>query len=136
MIFERDNSFTTSISLSYRLISALLVGGLNNVSILKLETQKIDWETDIEKLIKDLNMRDASRLTFRWEMVCEHTPVVILFFGRRRVDGEPVDRIGEFLVRDFLVGHRLQGINPTVADTIAELFLLPPYDFLGKHALR
>jgi len=56
LIFERDNSFTTSISLSYRLISALLVGGLNNVSILKLETQKIDWETDIEKLIKDLNM--------------------------------------------------------------------------------
>ena len=56
LIFENEkNSFTTSISLSYRIISALLVGGINNTSVTMLEKTRIDWEVDIEKLINDIN---------------------------------------------------------------------------------
>lgn len=56
LIFENEkNSFTTSISLSYRIISALLVGGINNTSVTALEKIKIDWEVDIEKMINEIN---------------------------------------------------------------------------------
>lgn len=56
LIFENEkNSFTTSISLSYRIISALLVGGINNTSVTALEKTKIDWEVDIEKMINEIN---------------------------------------------------------------------------------
>ncbi len=57
LIFENEkNSFTTSISLSYRIISALLVGGINNTSVTMLEKAKIDWEVDIERIIKVINL--------------------------------------------------------------------------------
>lgn len=57
LIFENEkNSFTTSISLSYRIISALLVGGINNTSVTLLEKAKIDWEVDIERIIKEINL--------------------------------------------------------------------------------
>lgn len=57
LIFENEkNSFTTSISLSYRIISALLVGGINNTSVTMLEKAKIDWEVDIERIIKEINL--------------------------------------------------------------------------------
>ena len=57
LIFENEkNSFTTSISLSYRIISALLVGGINNISVTMLEKAKIDWEVDVERIIKEINL--------------------------------------------------------------------------------
>lgn len=57
LIFENEkNSFTTSISLSYRIISALLVGGINNTSVTMLEKAKIDWEVDVERIIKEINL--------------------------------------------------------------------------------
>ena len=57
LIFENEkNSFTTSISLSYRIISSLLVGGINNTSVTMLEKAKIDWEVDIERIIKEINL--------------------------------------------------------------------------------
>lgn len=56
LIFEGDNKFVTSISLSYRLLSAILVGGMSSVCTLNLEKASVDWETDIERLIIDLNM--------------------------------------------------------------------------------
>ena len=57
LIFENSkNSFTTFISLSYRIISALIVKGINNTSVTALEKAKVDWEVDIEKLIKEINV--------------------------------------------------------------------------------
>lgn len=56
LIFQNGkNSFTTSISLSYRIISGLLVKGINNTSVTSLEKARINWEVDIEKIIKDIN---------------------------------------------------------------------------------
>ena len=58
LIFEKEgNSFTTSISLSYRIISSIFVGGINNTSVTTLEKKRdIDWEVDIERTISDLNL--------------------------------------------------------------------------------
>lgn len=57
LIFGKNNSFTTAISLSFRVVSALFVGGINNTSVTQLEkTKSIDWEVDIEKLIKEMNV--------------------------------------------------------------------------------
>ena len=57
LIFGKSNSFTTTISLSFRIISAIFVGGVNNTSVTQLEKkQNIDWEVDIEKLVKDMNL--------------------------------------------------------------------------------
>ena len=55
LIFGKDNAFTTIISLSFRLISSLFVDGINNTSVTQLEKkQTINWEVDIEKLIKEM----------------------------------------------------------------------------------
>lgn len=56
LIFSKDINFTTKISMSYRIISAILVGGINNTSVMQLESAKIDWDIDIEKLIKEITM--------------------------------------------------------------------------------
>lgn len=55
-IFENDkNSFKTSISLSYKIISALIVNGISKVSVTSLEKASIDWNVDIERYIKEIN---------------------------------------------------------------------------------
>lgn len=63
MIFENQkNSFTTSISLSYRIISALIVQGINNTSVMALEKPQnppINWEIDIEKFVQEINLMIA-----------------------------------------------------------------------------
>lgn len=63
LIFENEkNSFTTSISLSYRIISALIVQGINNTSVMALEKPQnpaINWEIDIERFIQEINLMIA-----------------------------------------------------------------------------
>lgn len=63
LIFENEkNSFTTSISLSYRIISALIVQGINNTSVMALEKPQspaINWELDIERYIQGINLMIA-----------------------------------------------------------------------------
>jgi len=57
LIFENNekNSFQTSISLSYKIISALKIGGISKISVTSLENANVDWEVDIEKYIRDIN---------------------------------------------------------------------------------
>lgn len=56
LIFPKNLSFTTSISLSFRLISGFFVKGINNTSITALEKANVDWEVDIEKRIEEINV--------------------------------------------------------------------------------
>lgn len=46
LIFENNekNSFQTSISLSYKIISALKIGGISKISVTSLENANVDWE--------------------------------------------------------------------------------------------
>lgn len=55
LIFSKNLTFTTSISLSFRLISGFFVKGINNTSITALEKATIDWDVDIEKRIEEIN---------------------------------------------------------------------------------
>lgn len=52
---EKDNSFKEAMSLGFRLISAIYTGGINNNSITNLEKKKINWDSDIDKLVNDIN---------------------------------------------------------------------------------
>ncbi len=57
LLFEGNISLTTKMSISFRIISALFVGGINNTSVTQLEKCKtIDWNVDIEKLVRDMNV--------------------------------------------------------------------------------
>jgi len=52
---EKDTSFKESMSLGFRLLSAIYTGGINNTSITNLEKKKIDWNVHIDKLVNEIN---------------------------------------------------------------------------------
>mmetsp|Transcript_28322 Transcript_28322/g.41660 ORF Transcript_28322/g.41660 Transcript_28322/m.41660 type:complete len:284 (-) Transcript_28322:930-1781(-) len=67
----------------------------------------------------------------RIELFEDHTITVTLFrcWG---VVGESVGGVGKHLIRHFLRGNVLERVNPSVTNSVAELLLLPPQNFIGK----
>ena len=47
---------------------------------------------------------------------------------------EPRSRIGKFRIADHCLRMRLERIDPAIANTVAELFLLSPQDRIGQCA--
>ena len=66
-------------------------------------------------------------------MLGEDAAVVILLFVLWRVDGETLGSVGHLLIGNRSRRYGLQGVNPGVANTITELFLLSPGNFSGQH---
>ena len=55
---NKDSLFTKKLTLGFKLISAIMIGGINSNSVKELENEKkkaIDWNQDIEQFIKDFN---------------------------------------------------------------------------------
>lgn len=52
-----DSKFKNMLSLGFKTISAILVGGINNTSVIKLERSKsINWDIAIDNLVSEINM--------------------------------------------------------------------------------
>lgn len=52
-----DNKFKNMLSLGFKTISAMLVGGINNKSVEKLERSKsINWDIAIDNLVSEINL--------------------------------------------------------------------------------
>lgn len=52
---QKDTSgFTRKLTMGFKLISALIVGGINSNSVKSLEEVSVDWEKDIEEIIRNL----------------------------------------------------------------------------------
>ena len=66
------------------------------------------------------------------EVLSKDRAIVVLFFVLWRVDGEALCSMRHLLVRNRCRRYGLEGVNPTIAYTIAELFLLSPCDFLRQ----
>lgn len=55
----KSNNFTRKLTLGFKLISAIKVGGISSNSVKELENEKkiiIDWEKDIEELVKNFSI--------------------------------------------------------------------------------
>lgn len=55
----KDSLFTKKLTLGFKLISAIKVGGINSNSVKELENErkvKVDWNTDIEEFVRDFNI--------------------------------------------------------------------------------
>ncbi len=54
---ENDTALKQILSLGFKTISAIYVGGVNNISVTKLERKKeIDWNIDIDNLVSEINI--------------------------------------------------------------------------------
>lgn len=55
----KDSLFTKKLTLGFKLVSAIKVGGISSSSVKDLENEKktsIDWNSDIEMLVRDINI--------------------------------------------------------------------------------
>lgn len=54
----KDSNFTKKLTLGFKLISAVMVGGISSTSVKELENEKrnINWDVDIEKFISEFNI--------------------------------------------------------------------------------
>ncbi|MBQ6944714.1 MAG: DUF262 domain-containing protein [Ruminococcus sp.] len=54
---DDDTKFKNVLSLGFKTVSAILVGGINNTSVLKLErSQNINWDIAIDNIVNEINM--------------------------------------------------------------------------------
>lgn len=54
---KKDTSgFTRKLTMGFKMISALKVGGINSNSVKELEEANVNWETDIEEIIKNYSI--------------------------------------------------------------------------------
>eukprot|EP00525_Craspedostauros_australis_P000494 CAMPEP_0198132864 /NCGR_PEP_ID=MMETSP1442-20131203/59267_1 /TAXON_ID= /ORGANISM="Craspedostauros australis, Strain CCMP3328" /LENGTH=212 /DNA_ID=CAMNT_0043793965 /DNA_START=359 /DNA_END=994 /DNA_ORIENTATION=- len=67
-----------------------------------------------------------------WEEILEDHAVAVTFLGGWGVVWESVLGAGEHLIGDLLLGDVSQMVNPSVSDTVTELFLLSPQDIVWK----
>lgn len=80
--------------------------------------------------------RDPPNNALQARLFREHpfkqVPVPIRLLCRRRVMREPFRGIGKLFVGNNSLGVGLEAVDPAVADTVRELFLLAPEDFVGE----
>ena len=69
-------------------------------------------------------------------MLGENAAIVVLFLVKRRIDGETLCGMRHLLIADSFGGNLLQGVNPTVTHTIAELLFLSPGNFGRQHICK
>jgi len=50
-----NQNFQTTLSIGFKLTSAILAGGINNRSVNQLEKKKINWDIEIDKMASDIN---------------------------------------------------------------------------------
>ena len=79
------------------------------------------------------NARHTFRRTFAGEMFFKDASVIVFFLVHRSIDGETLGSMCHLFVRDGLGCHGFQRINPAIAHTVTEVFLLTPYHAFGQH---